>query len=282
MRKLSLWVLLLCSAAMFTTTGCGDKKAGADDSTFVDSTMMDSIPSDTLETLLEEMPMPKAADELFDDFIFNFAANKNLQRERTDFPLTLVSYGKTQMVEKKKWVIDRFFMRQGYYTLIFNSRKQMRLGNDTSLTQVKVEKILYDKEQLRTWQFNRVNGQWRLQKMTYEPLGNHSDAQFLKFYQSFATDTTFQTNAIADEFDVSTPDPDDDFSRMEGTVLAEQWPAFAPWMPSGEIYNIHYGSKPYKNTNERIFVIRGIANGMETELTFRKDGEAWKLVKMEN
>ena len=37
------------------------------------------------------------------------------------------------------------------------------------------------------------------------------------------------------------------------------------------IYNILYGQK-YTESNKKIFVIRGIANGQETELTFVRKG----------
>ena len=45
------------------------------------------------------------------------------------------------------------------------------------------------------------------------------------------------------------------------------------------IYNILYGQK-YTESNKKIFVIRGIANGQETELTFVRKGKHWKLTKL--
>ena len=76
------------------------------------------------------------------------------------------------------------------------------------------------------------------------------------------------------------PDPDDDFSTMTGDIEPETWPAFAPQLPHGMIYNIIYGQK-YTESNQKIFVIRGIANGMETSLTFKKIGGKWELIKLD-
>ena len=75
------------------------------------------------------------------------------------------------------------------------------------------------------------------------------------------------------------PDPDDDFSQMEGLITPETWPAFAPELPNNMIYNIIYGedSKPGL---QRIFVIRGIANGLEMELTFKRKKSKWMLTKL--
>ena len=47
------------------------------------------------------------------------------------------------------------------------------------------------------------------------------------------------------------------------------------------IYNIVYG-KPTKSAEQIIFVMRGIANGLEVEMTFRLENERWKLVKLVN
>ena len=82
-----------------------------------------------------------------------------------------------------------------------------------------------------------------------------------------------------DLVEFTSPDPDDDFSTQTGSIIPDQWPSFKPGLiPSGVIYNILYGQK-YTESNQKIFVIRGIANGMEEELVFRKRGGAWKLMK---
>jgi hypothetical protein len=45
------------------------------------------------------------------------------------------------------------------------------------------------------------------------------------------------------------------------------------------IYNIIYG-QPRKEGNRKLFVLRGIANGMELEMTFRRKDGVWKLTKL--
>ena len=75
------------------------------------------------------------------------------------------------------------------------------------------------------------------------------------------------------------PDPDDDFNMMEGVITPDTWEAFAPTLPAKVLYNIVYG-KPQPSGNEKIFLLRGVANGLELELRFKKVGEKWKLMKM--
>ena len=106
--------------------------------------------------------MPKAADELFDDFIFNFAANRKLQFSRIVFPLKKTDGKKVSYIEKKQWKMEHFFMPQGYYTLIFDNMKQMKLVKDTSINNVVVEKVYLDRKKVKKYIFERINGQWML------------------------------------------------------------------------------------------------------------------------
>lgn len=264
-------------ALMFS---CKGNKTETGDSLPTDSdSIKDTAVVDTMEQIIAETPMPKAADELFDDFFFNFAANKKLQIERTQFPLPVERAGKTDTIGKKQWKTDRFFMRQGYYTLIFDNFRQMNVVKDTSVNKVVVEKIYFNIKTVKSYNFNRVNGLWKLTSINYKGIHENRNASFLKFYHQFVTDSTFQAESISNPMEFIGPDPDDDFSQMEGLITPETWPAFAPELPNNMIYNIIYGedSKPGL---QRIFVIRGIANGLEMELTFKREKSKWMLTKL--
>ena len=264
-------------ALMFS---CKGNKTETGDSLPTDSdSIKDTAVVDTMEQIIAETPMPKAADELFDDFLFNFAANKKLQIERTQFPLPVEKAGKTDTIGKKQWKTDRFFMRQGYYTLIFDNFRQMNVVKDTSVNKVVVEKIYFNIKTVKSYNFNRVNGLWKLTSINYKGIHENRNASFLKFYHQFVTDSTFQAESISNPMEFIGPDPDDDFSQMEGLITPETWPAFAPELPDNMIYNIIYGedSKPGL---QRIFVIRGIANGLEMELTFKRKKSKWMLTKL--
>lgn len=262
---------------MWTTTGCSDKKPTAD--TTVASLIVDTTVADTIEQLISEQPMPKAADELFDDFIFNFAANKKLQKRRILFPLKVVNGTKVSYIEKSKWRMESFFMEQGYYTLIFDNNQQMKSVKDTSINNVIVEKIYLDKKKVKKYIFERKNGKWMLGSIQNDAMYQNTNASFLSFYQRFVTDSVFQIQSLNNPVMFSGPDPDDDFSTMSGEIAPETWPAFAPELPSDFIYNIMYGQKNAES-NQKIFVMRGIANGMEITLTFRRKDGQWKLMKL--
>ena len=280
MRKGLFFVLLLAAIAAisFSTSGCTDKKPAAD-TLSVDTTATDTTAVDTMENLISETPMPKAADELFDEFRFNFAANKKLQMQRILFPLKVTQGKSTSTIQKKQWKREYFFMHQDFYTLIFDNVKQMNVVKDTTIDHVIIEKIYFDQKNVKQYLFDRINGRWMLTSINYKPMFQNLNASFLKFYHHFVTDSAFQVQSINDPLTFIGPDPDDDFSTMTGSVAPEQWSSFAPELPKGLIYNILYGQK-YTESNMKIFVIRGIANGLETELTFKRMGGKWKLVKL--
>lgn len=283
MKKLSFLSVLLAvlTVVCFTSVGCSDKKpAQVHDSTSVDSVITDTQTVDSTEKLIEETPMPKAADELFDDFVFNFAANRKLQMKRVHFPLPVYHNDKlVKSIGKRAWKMEHFFMHQDYYTLIFDNQKQMNLVKDTAIDHVVIEKVFYAKKKVQQFLFNRINGEWMMTSINYKPMYSNMNASFLKFYGHFATDSAFQAEHLHNPVKFVGPDPDDDFSTMSGDIEPETWPAFAPQLPHGMIYNIIYGQK-YAESNQKIFVIRGIANGMETILTFKRVHGKWMLTKL--
>ena len=273
-------VFVACLCMVLWTTGCSDKKPVAADTLAVDSLqMVDTASVDTLDELISEQPMPKAADELFDDFIFNFAANRKLQLGRIKFPLEIVDGENVAYLKKKQWKMEHFFMDQGYYTLIFDNMKQMNVVKDTSINNVVVEKVYLAKEKVEKYIFKRINGRWMLTSVHTNDMVQNTNASFLAFYQKFASDPSFQIESLNNPVMFTGPDPDDDFSTMTGEIAPETWPAFAPELPSDFIYNIMYGQK-YTEGNQKIFVMRGIANGMEIQLTFKRMDGKWKLTSL--
>ena len=70
MRKI-LWPTIACVLLTFSCTG---RQTGSDleDVTASVADTIDTAVVDTLEQLITETPMPRAADAIFDDFVFNY------------------------------------------------------------------------------------------------------------------------------------------------------------------------------------------------------------------
>lgn len=267
-------VLLLFSACQGNKTGNSEMEETADS-----TQQADTVSALQQEEIVEETPVPKAADELFDDFIFNFAANRKLQSSRIKFPLLTKRGDEVSYVKKGDWQMEYFFMKQDFYTLLFDSEQEMEAVKETNIEHAVVEKIYLHSKTVKQYVFDRVNGLWMLQQVIYMPLSESRNASFLEFYEQFADSPEFQSKHLMQSVKFIGPDPDDDFSQMEGVITPDTWEAFAPELPTGMIYNIVYG-QPQKETGRKVFVLRGIANGMELELTFKHEGGKWKLEKL--
>ena len=267
--------LMTLATALYMVAACANntKKHWQIDNLDKDTTAV----ADTTD--LQEVEIPRGADELFDDFIFNYASNSKLQKERTNFPLAVVRGGKTDSISRRQWRHDPLFVRQDSYTLIFDTPEQQELTRDTALNQATVEKILLDNDSVVEYNFVRLHGQWRLSDIKGESMLRNDNAAFLQFYRKFTTDSLFQVNSLNTQIGFSGPDPDDDFAQMEGFITPDMWTAFAPELPTGTIYNIVYG-KINPHSGNKILVMRGIANGLEIELTFTLKNGNWKLTRM--
>ena len=277
--KQFLFVFLV---AVLLFSACQGQKSGSNEETTADTIQKADTTASTLEDEVasEQTPMPKAADELFDDFIFNFAANRKLQSSRIKFPLKIQRGEEVSYTKKGQWQMEYFFMKQDSYTLLFNSEKEMEYVKEaTDINHAIVEKIYLEGKTVKQYVFDRVNGLWMLQEVIHMPLSESSNASFLEFYAHFASDPDYQQKHLMESVKFVGPDPDDDFAQMEGVITPDTWEAFAPELPSGMIFNIVYG-EPQKETGRKIFVLRGIANGMELELTFKHEGGKWRLEKM--
>lgn len=277
-------LLFVVGIAGLLLVACQGQKSNSESAAeeLADSTQTVDTTATTLqEEIAEEGPMPKAADELFDDFIFNFAANKKLQVSRVKFPLKVMRGDEVSYVSKGQWQMEYFFMNQDYYTLLFNSEEEMeRVQQSTTIEHAVVEKIYLEAKTVKQFVFDRVNGLWMLQQVIHMPLSESKNASFLMFYEQFSkNEDGYQAKHLSESVNFVGPDPDDDFGRMEGVITPDTWEAFAPDLPSNMIYNIVYG-EPQKETGRKIFVLRGIANGLELELTFKHEGGKWKLTKM--
>ncbi len=279
MKKLVYLVVLSCIGMMFFATGCTDKKpAAVVDTPATDSVLTDSTDTDTVTKIIAETPMPKAADQLFDDFFFNFIANRKLQKSRVRFPLPVTTGGKTVMMARNHWKTDHFFSRQGYYTLIFDDPKQMMAAKSTKIDTVVVERIFLNKGTVEQFCFDHQNGHWMLSAIHNIGFSDSPNASFLKFLPKFFASQG--AGKVKDPLPYSGPDPNgEDTKIINMKIAASEWSGFLPEIPSNVMYNILYGQK-YKDGNRKILSFKGLSNGLETQLIFKRRGGKWRLEKL--
>ena len=281
MRKAILLVVLVCVAMISLTTSCNKKKVEPADSTktVVADTTDTTNNVDSATKIIAETPMPKAADQLFDDFFFNFIANKKLQRKRIVFPLPVENNGKvTKQIARNQWKMDYFFRPKGYYTLIFDNEGQAEYAKSTKLDTVIVEKINLTQKKVEQYCFDHQDGRWEMNKIKNIGFSQNHNASFLKFLQKFLANDG--RGSIKEPLSYYGPDPNgEETSKVNTTIHASEWSTFLPEVPGNIIYNILYGQK-YDKSKKKILVFRGLSNGVETQLEFRQRGNDWRLERV--
>lgn len=279
MKKLLLGFLLLAFLI-----SCGNKKAKMDPFATI-AEMVDSAgyKADTLqEAEVKEEPKPMVADELFDDFIFNYASDDALQRQRTVFPLPYYDRDTPLKIEADFWKHDYLFTKENCYTLLFDKEEDMDMVGDTTLTSVQVEWIFLKTRMVKRYYFERKRGMWMLEAINLREMEKGENEDFVEFYTRFVRDSVYQSKHISHPLQFITIDPDDEFSILETTLDVDQWYAFRPVMPTDRLSNINYGQKNEDLSDTKILKVNGIGNGYSNIFYFRKRGKRWELYKYED
>lgn len=264
------WATLLLFA-------CGGKGGHEEVLPTGDSLVADVLPADSAEV---EVEPPKMADELFDDFIYDFMKNAKFQRSRISFPLPYQTDGKRELIEAGQWKFDRLFSQQEVYTMIFNSEEEARKEKDTSITRVAVEWLYLASNRVKQYVFERRHEGWMLTGIEARMLQASDDREFLAFYRQFVNDSVYQRRHVSQSLQFQTYD-EEEFQVVDGVLDVDQWFVFRPELPDGTITNINYGSAE-SDSDTRIFVICSQSTGMNCSLKFRRTGRGWMLVRFEN
>lgn len=282
-------LLMVVGIATLSMSGCKDAKKDLDalaDSLALTDTLAndtDSVADDTplseMEKLMGEKPMPEAADELFDDFFFNFSNNRKVQRERILWPLVTIVNGVRKTTEENKWQMERFYSTDGFYVMLLDDVKQTKLAKDTALNNAVVKHVNIPRNSLENFTFNRINGQWMMTEMEKEPLSESRNAAFLRFYQKFATDSVYCYESLAENISFTGPDEEDENVTITRDISADEYGYWAPELMT-DFYTVSYGQKD-ESSNNKVFIMRQPSSSQECRMYFRRQGSQWKLYKLE-
>lgn len=278
------WRFLSCLALACLFASCAGKKAYvSEDAALVPDDTLVVEATQEIEPVVEKEVTPTRVDELFDDFIWNFASDERLQRRRVRFPLLIITTDSTQQVERKDWQHDHLIAEQPTYTLMFDNESDLDLEGDTSLTSAEVEWIYLDSNMRQRYYFERDNGAWMLDSISLTPLASFDDESgFVAFYSRFANDSIYQLDHLTNPIEFVTLDPDDEFSILETTLGISQWFAFKPELPSDRLTNINYGQTNDGRSRRKILKVNGFQDGTSIILYFRKRSGEWEMYKFED
>lgn len=271
---------------------CGQKKsdkssptdvlAGIEDSVTLKSDKEMNDTSDVDSFYIEEVEELPQVNEIFDDFIFNFAADEQLQKQRIVFPLSYYNKNIPLKIGANEWKHDSLFLDENYYTVLVDNEDELDVLNDTSVVSAHLDWIYLEENELKRYYFEKINGHWMLEAINLRDMKNDPNNSFIHFYHRFATDSAFQIAHVANPLEFVTSDPDDDFSVLETTLERNQWLAFKPELPQKKLTNIGYGQEEIGQSTSKILQLKGLGNGFINTFYFRLKKGEWKLCKFED
>lgn len=250
----------------------------------VDSTitMEDSVSDD--EWIDEEPELPEKADESFDDFLYNFLVDSQLQITRIVFPLPYYTDDHKDSITNETWEYDQIFSGLESYAVLFDRQSDMELEKDTSQVSIKIDRRDMKSHRLKRYYFERIKGEWMLEAIddAVIPSVDSESEDFFSFYERFVNDSLFQTERVVDPLPFVTIDPDDEFHVLETTLEKGQWFAFQPTLSKDVLAHIYYGQRLSENSSTRIMEFKGVGNGFYNVLYFQRRNGLWKLIKFED
>ena len=277
-----VFVLLL---ALLACTGKKDEPI-SDDTYIALPAEPDSVetnPQDTLH-LFDEIEIPKAADELFDDFFFSFASDAKFQSQRIKFPLHGNEDGEAVTLTKDQWGQADKFGNLSFFSVLYERESDIEIQKDTSLNQVSVDQVRLADGLVDRYNFKRLDGMWLLTDFEQLNVTKMPNADFLQFYAKFVTDTVFQRESIGQPLRLVSPSADEDMDEGgEIQLTSDDWFEFRKEMPMPEqvMTNINYGQAAL-GENRKVLLVEGMSTGLFVKYTFTRQNGQWMLVEIEN
>ena len=224
---------------------------------------------------------PKRADEYFDDFIYAFMRNPSYQRHRVAFPLTSVVDGVQHEIAENQWQFNSLYAGDDVYMSVFPSAKSTKLIKDTKVSRVLVHDLEFQKNNIKEYQFEKLEGEWKLTKIESCSMDSVLvTSGFMNFFSKFASDEQFQQQHVSEMIHFSIFD-EETMETITGSLTREQWPDFAPELPTQRIMSVNYGQQN-QGSDLRVVNITSTAGDAGVTLTFKKHGGTWMLTGFES
>ena len=284
--KALLWICVVAVACV----ACGRQKAEAPvvspPSPVVVSvvdTAVEEGDSDTLFFSPVEENFFSGEDGIFEEFLYEFAADTLLQMHRIHFPLPYINnMGKEHLLSEQDWPSSNLLCLTDIYHTLFEHDAEMDAERDTAMAKVDLECVDMQTGTVRTFRFEKRQGCWQLCRIVEQELASYRHREFYAFYHRFVTDSLYQSRHVNDPMTFVTVDPEDDFNIIEANIDMEQWFAFHPLSPEQLMVNVDYGVKPTRRPNRKILTCKSLGGNFNTTSYFRRiDGE-WMLTRFED
>lgn len=273
---------LIITSILLLITGCTPRNQKQHvTKSFVDDTTMTQL--DTLpENINLLKTFPPHIDILFEDFVFYYSENEDLQKARTIFPLLITTDGNDSLIHSSAWQHQRLFNETDLYTIVTEANENADIELDTTIHNVAIEFFQFQNSQKTTYHFKKEKGSWSMFKIEKQTNPVDRYPEFMLFFHKFSNDSSFQAIHIQRPLRFVTTDPDDEFNILEATIDLGQWFAFAPALSQSTFIHFNYGQRLTDKKTPKIVVLKGIGNSQNNIFHFHPYRKEWKLVQYED
>jgi len=240
---------------------------------------------DSIKTIESEIAQPtdepieavddkKITEETFMDFFENFMWNSDFQNERIVFP---INYQGKQLVSQQDWEFNRFYTVKSYMPIL-HADTISYFDKDVSNSLLKMSIVSFINQESDNYNFKKTGGVWKLVRVETQPIDSLNDIDFVDFIKQFSSDSLYQKEHVVFPIPNYHVDYDNDYETLYDTIKSDNWRFFQLENDLEGIMTLNENV----DSDYRLIFFRGIENGIHVKYTFRKIGDYWKLIKLED
>jgi hypothetical protein len=213
--------------------------------------------------------------ENFVEFFEHFMWDSAFQKSRINFP---ISFNSEKVVSENDFNYLPFYTNSTHIpiliqdTVIDYRHKDYGEGINLSI-------INYKESKFNNYKFSKIDKKWTLIAITSDNLVKHSDSEFINFLMNFAKDSCFQIGRISFPLTYFYADYNNDYETIYGSIKKADW----KYIDLTEtIDNLFIIENSDNNQKFKIFLMRGIENGIYANFQFQNINGEWILIKWED
>ncbi len=211
-------------------------------------------------------------EETFMDFLENFMWNRDFQSERIAYP---INYHGKQIDSRLDWKYNRFYTLKSYMPIL-HTDKITYFDKDISDSLVNISIVSFENQESENYNFKMTDDGWKLVKVEIRPVDSLMDIGFINFLKQFSNDSSFQKEHIV--FPMPYYHADNDYETLYDSIKYDNWRFI---QLESALENIMTFNENI-DSDYRVIFFRGIENGIHVKYTFKKFGNEWKLIKLED
>jgi hypothetical protein len=235
------------------------------------STNLDQEPA--IENSIIDEEVENNPDYGFEYFLTNFDFNPEFQKSRISFPLEFNNKTNVTFIDSLNWKKDPLFTNLEAVTDVSN-------GLDSKITDEAVFSWIHTKSmESKNYFFKKIDGKWFLVKINLSiDTVESSSENFYTFLSRFCSDSTFQVQRI--NFPIKVTYLDEDYEGVTESTTIEKWRYINVYYNCDSIATTYNNFEmQFTDTDERILYIKGVENGINAFLKFKRIDNKWMLIE---